>query len=63
MFRSAKKDGSHSSSEDEHEEIPDLRVHNNNNDNSSYASSSSLESNTPASRRKFSQVCYLYLLS
>lgn len=51
-----KKDGSHSSSEDEHDEIPELRT-NNNNDNSSYASSSSLESNTPALRRKFIAVC------
>ncbi|XP_074032954.1 rho GTPase activating protein at 1A [Leptinotarsa decemlineata] len=50
---SNKKNGnSHSSSEDEQDEITELRRHN---DNSSYASSSSLESNTPASRRKFSQ--------
>ncbi|KAJ8969153.1 hypothetical protein NQ314_001894 [Rhamnusium bicolor] len=53
FIQSTKKNGnSHSSSEDEHEEIPDLRRHN---DNSSYASSSSLESMTPALKRKFSQ--------
>nr|CAH7760412.1 unnamed protein product [Callosobruchus chinensis] len=51
FIQSAKKNGSHSSSEDEHDEIAELRRHN---DNSSYASSSSLESMTPASRRKFS---------
>ncbi|XP_018577820.1 active breakpoint cluster region-related protein [Anoplophora glabripennis] len=53
FIQSTKKNGnSHSSSEDEHEEIAELVRHN---DNSSYASSSSLESMTPASRRKFSQ--------
>ncbi|CAH1155600.1 unnamed protein product [Phaedon cochleariae] len=52
FIHSNKKNGnSHSSSEDEHEDITELRR---NNDNSSYASSSSLESSTPAPRRKFS---------
>ncbi|KAJ8972782.1 hypothetical protein NQ317_009235 [Molorchus minor] len=52
FMQSAKENvNNHSSSEDEHEELPDLRRHN---DNSSYASSSSLESTTPAIRRKFS---------
>ncbi|KAG5885216.1 hypothetical protein JTB14_012238 [Gonioctena quinquepunctata] len=53
FIHSNKKNGNgHSSSEDEQDETPELRRHN---DNSSYASSSSLESMTPASRRKFSQ--------
>ncbi|CAH1185275.1 unnamed protein product [Phyllotreta striolata] len=47
-----KKNGNgHSSSDDEQEDIQELRRQN---DNSSYASSSSLESMTPASKRKFS---------
>ncbi|CAG9770578.1 unnamed protein product [Ceutorhynchus assimilis] len=54
FIQSTKKNGNdHSSSEDEHEELPELTGQTN--DNSSYASSSSLESTTPHSRRKFSQ--------
>ncbi|XP_056633946.1 active breakpoint cluster region-related protein [Diorhabda sublineata] len=52
FIHATKKNGNgHSSSEDEQEDITELRRQN---DNSSYASSSSLESVTPASRRKFS---------
>ncbi|XP_017775840.1 PREDICTED: active breakpoint cluster region-related protein isoform X2 [Nicrophorus vespilloides] len=52
-----KSNMSHDSDEDEQmyqEDIPLRR----NNDNGSYASSSSLESSTPATRRKFSQISF-----
>ncbi|ENN73158.1 hypothetical protein HUJ04_008948 [Dendroctonus ponderosae] len=52
FIQSKKLGNEHSSSEDEHEELPDLNRQQN--DNSSYASSSSLESTTPSTKRKFS---------
>ncbi|CAH0546403.1 unnamed protein product [Brassicogethes aeneus] len=52
FIQSTKKNGNdHSSSDEEHEEVAELKK--NNADNVSYASSSSLESMTPSTRRKF----------
>lgn len=54
LYRSRVGTDAHSSSDEETEEVPELLRRST--DEGSYASSSSLESTTPSTRRKFSQV-------
>lgn len=67
LFRKRTGIDAHSSSDEEAEEVPELLRRST--DDGSYNSSSSLESTTPSTRRKFSQVyddfikaklCYLH---